>query len=363
MPVLGGASKRILTNIAWPVSLSPDGKQVAFGRYYDDSNEDELLVANADGTNEHSLLRPPHAGWLNEAAAAWSPDGKVLAVGYGKPEGGDHMVVAIVSVADGTMRLMPTPRWFHIGPIVWFGDGSSLALQVEEQIYAPPQIWQISYPGGEARRITNDLDSYTADSLTVTADASTLVAVQSETTSNIWIAPAGDTNSARAIESPKYAQHGYDGLTWAPDGRVVYVTRFNGKDSIWAMNSDGSNPKPLTDGTAEDSLPEVTPDGRYIAFVSLRPGSSQEWRMDQVWRIDIDGSNPKQLSTERKNSVGTVCLSPDSHWAIYGARGEGLRKVSIDGGTTTKLTDKVEHYPEVSPDGRLLAYISVDNQT
>ena len=361
VPVLGGASKKILTNIAWPVSLSPDGRQFAFGRYYDDSNEDELLVANADGTNEHSLLRPKNPGWLNEAAASWSPDGKMLAVGYGKQEGGDHMLVAIVSVVDGTMRLMPTPRWFHIGPIVWFGDGNSLALQVEEPESAPPQIWQISYPGGEARRITNDLDSYTANSLTLTADASTLVAVQSETTSNIWIAPAGDPSSARAIKSSKYAQDGYDGLTWAPDGRVVYDTRFNGKDSIWAMNSDGSNPKPLTDSTADDSLPEVTADGRYIAFVSLRPGSSQEWRMEQVWRIDIDGSNPKQLSAER-NGVGTVCLSPDSHWAIYGTIGDVLRKVSIDGGTPTKLTDKVEHYPEVSPDGRLLAYISVDDQ-
>ena len=83
--------------------------------------------------------------------------------------------------------------------------------------------------------------------------------------------------------------------------------------------------------------------------------------MEQVWRIDIDGSNPRQLSAER-NGVGTVCLSPDSHWAIYGTVGDVLRKVSIDGGTPTKLTDKVEHYPEVSPDGRLLAYISVDDQ-
>jgi Tol biopolymer transport system component len=128
------------------------------------------------------------------------------------------------------------------------------------------------------------------------------------------------------------------------------------------MNPDGSEPKSLTDSTADDTLPEVTPDGRYIVFLSLRPGSSQEWRMEQVWRMDIDGSNPKQLSAER-NGVGTVCLTPDGHWVIYGTVGDVLRKVSIDGGTPTKLTDKVEHYPEVSPDGRMLAYISVDDQT
>ncbi|MEP7274405.1 MAG: protein kinase [Acidobacteriota bacterium] len=48
VPVLGGASKRILGNVSQPVSLSPDGKQLAFGRYHLSGTEDELLVASAD---------------------------------------------------------------------------------------------------------------------------------------------------------------------------------------------------------------------------------------------------------------------------------------------------------------------------
>ena len=32
------------------------------------------------------------------------------------------------------------------------------------------QLWQLSYPGGEARRITNDLNSY--EGVSVAADAS-----------------------------------------------------------------------------------------------------------------------------------------------------------------------------------------------
>ena len=179
VPVLGGASKKILTNIAWPISLSPDGQQFAFGRFYEDSNANELLVANADGTDERSLLRPSNRpgnpAWLGEAAVAWSPNGKMLAIGYGQADGGDHMVVAIVSAAEGTLKVIPTPRWFHIGPVVWFNDGSGLALQVQEQELGTTQIWQLSYPGGEARRITNDLVCYAGNSLKLTADASALV--------------------------------------------------------------------------------------------------------------------------------------------------------------------------------------------
>jgi eukaryotic-like serine/threonine-protein kinase len=357
VPVLGGASKKILTNIAFPISLSPDGKQFAFGRYYADSNEDELLVANADGTKERSLLRP-HPGRLSEAAASWSPDGKTVAVGYGQQDsGGDYIVMALVSVADGTVKLMPTPRWSNIGPIVWFGDGSGLALQVQEQEFGKWQIWQLSYPGGEARRITNDLSSYNGN-LTLTAAGNALVTVQGEVTSRIWIAPDGKASSAREVTSRKNGQDGLGGLMWAPDGRVVYGNNIEGKKNIWIMNADGSAAKPLTDSTADsyNHLPEVTSDGRYVVFISTR---TTQW---QLWRTDIDGNNPKQLTQER-DGAGSFCISPDGQWVVYSPFPSGIWKVSIDGGTPTKLIDKPGGYTQVSPDGKLLAYHFVDDQT
>jgi serine/threonine protein kinase len=361
VPVLGGASKKILTNIAWPISLSPDGKQLAFGRFYEDLNEDELLVANADGTNERSLLRPSNRpsnpGWLSEAAVAWSPDGKMLATGYGQPDGGDHMGVAIMSVAEGTLKLIPTPRWFHIGPIVWFSDGNAFALQVQEQELGTTQIWQLSYPGGEARRITSDLNSYAGNSLMFTADARALVTVQSEAASNIWIAPSGEASSARPVTSRKNVQDGTHGLTWSPDGRVVYETNINGKRSVWIMNSDGSDPKPLTDSTAYDNQPEVTQDGRFIVFLSFREG------MSQLWRMDIDGSNPIQLAEEQKGTT-SFCVSPDGQSVVYNPLDDGIWRVSIDGGTPSKLIEKSNaRYGRVSPNGKLLAYHFVDDQT
>lgn len=46
----------------------------------------------------------------------------------------------------------------------------------------------------------------------------------------------------------------------------------------------------MTDSSEEDSAPEVSPDGRYIVFGSLRGGGNQ------VWRMDMDGANQKQLN-------------------------------------------------------------------
>ena len=352
MPFLGGPSKKILSNIECPISLSPDGKQFSFYREYVEANENELLVANADGTNERHLLRPKLPIFMSPRPAGWSPDGKMLAVGYGSQEGGDHIVVALVSVADGTLKLMPTPRWSDIGSIVWFSDGSGLVLQVKERdFYGKAQIWQVSYPGGEARQITNDLSSYEGN-LTLTADGKTIMAVQAELVSNIWIAQDGETNSAHMIASGRSVQAGLGGVTWTPDGRVVYGNNIESKKAVWIVNADGSDPKPMTDGTTSDHLPEITADGRYMVFISTRTETYQ------LWRMDIDSGNLKQL-TDGRNGIGMSCITSDGRWVVYSPFGGvdgGIWKVSIDGGNPIKLIEKsTAGYPQVSPEGKLLA--------
>jgi len=363
VPVLGGASKKILANVAQPVSLSPDGKQLAFGRYHLAGTEDELLLANADGTNERHLITVKEPEWLGGASAAWSPDGKMLAVGYGnetqdrgRPTGRYAMTVAVVSIANPTLKPITSRRWPYAGSVAWFGDGSGLALIAREQVLGALQIWQVSYPGGDARRITNDLNSYSLYSLTLTADTSALISVQSDPVSNIWVAPEGEASRARAITSRKNVEDGRRSLAWTPDGKVVYDSNVNSKASIWIVNADGSDPKPLTESANDDFAPEVSPDGRYIIFGSNRGGPYE------VWRMDIDGANPKQLT--ETTGVPTFSISPDGRWVIYNPFVGGVRKVSIDGGTPIELAAKGNlRYPQVSPDGKLLAYFFDDEQT
>jgi hypothetical protein len=64
------------------------------------------------------------------------------------------------------------------------------------------QLWLLAYPSGEARRITNDLNRYSDVSLT--NDARMVVTVQTNRSSNIWVAPDGDAGRARQITSGKF---------------------------------------------------------------------------------------------------------------------------------------------------------------
>ncbi|MEK6325269.1 MAG: protein kinase [Acidobacteriota bacterium] len=364
MPVLGGSQKKLFTNAEGGVSYSPDGKQFAFIREeYPSAEESSLLIANADGTGERILAsrKTPETFPSRERAPAWSPDGKTIACIVGDETTViGRMDVVEVNVADGTIKPVTTQGWQEISQVAWLRDKSGLlilGLEKAPAFYAR-QIWRFSYPEGEARRITTDFNDYM--SMSLTADSNALVTVQSNTISNIWVAPNGDASRAVQIKSGGNNYEGIDGLAWTPDGRVVYNSAASGAGDIWIMNADGSNHKQLTVDVGANFQAKVTPDGRYIVFTSTRN------EQVNLWRMDLDGGNPKQLTSG--NTDYSADISPDSRWVIYASWSSGkgyLWKVSIDGGNAMQLIDKYTSNPQVSPDGKWIvcSYRKDDNST
>ncbi|MCA1591879.1 MAG: protein kinase [Acidobacteria bacterium] len=356
VPVLGGTSKKLLENLRPdPISFSPDGKRFAFTRRYASQGEDALMLANADGTGEQKLAARAFPDFLL-GGVAWSPDGKTIACSMGGFTGGYYRSVIVIQVADGTQKALTSHRWNEVERVAWLSDGSGVITTAREQAGSPFQVWQISYPDGEAHTITNGLNTYHNASLT--ADSSALVTVLSDQTSNIWVAPTGEWTSARQLTSGKENGGPEGATTWTPDGRIVYRSLAGGNPDIWMMDADGRNQKQLTDDVYYKRNLSVTPDGRYIVFDSFRSGTQQ------LWRIDIDGSNLKQLTTGA--GAFTPSCSPDGKWVAYGSFGASgfiIWKVSIDGGEPVRVTDKFVSLPVVSPDGKLIACYLLDPQT
>ena len=50
VPSLGGVTRHVLTDVGSAPAFSPDGKQIAFGHWMLEKNQNELRVANSDGT-------------------------------------------------------------------------------------------------------------------------------------------------------------------------------------------------------------------------------------------------------------------------------------------------------------------------
>jgi Tol biopolymer transport system component/DNA-binding winged helix-turn-helix (wHTH) protein len=350
VPVLGGPAVKVLSDGfgGGPVTFSADGRRLAFVRG-EFGRELTLLVADADGANERALLKRSAPDFIG--LPAWSPDGRTLACIYGSTELFDGSSPALglttFQISDGAERRVTDARWTEVRQLSWLPDGSGLVLSAAEAELSPAQIWTLSYPAGEVRRVTNDLNTYLGAS--VTADGSALVTVQTDRVPNVWVAPNGDAARARQITTGSGKFDGYYGLSWAPDGRVVYASMAGGGWDIWSMNADGTGQKQLTAGARSNYGPSVSADGRYVVFVSNRAGGAFN-----VWRMDADGSNPLRLTSGRGENFPHV--TPDGRWVVYATKVGGqdatVWKVSIDGGEPVRLTGRPASWPFVSPDGK-----------
>jgi len=355
IPVLGGSSVKVLEHVDGAITFSPDGKQFAFVRI----NQDEmaLMVANTDGSGQpKSIVVRKQPDYFSTDAASWSPDGKRIAVGVGSATGAGYMTVMEIPIGGGTPKPIGTERWAGVSRVIWLGDGSGLIMTAQPEFSSlGTQVWFLPYPSGQVRRITNDLNGYGGVSLGLTADSSTIATIQQTNTANIWVtAPNEDENRAKEV-----ARHSVlGGLSWTPEGKIVYSTRTGENWDIWIMNADGSTNKQLTADAYIDQQPSGSPDGRYIVFRSNRAGN---WN---IWRMDLDGGNLRQL-TEGSAADGLPVCSPDGRSVVFMSTRSGkftVWKVPIEGGVPSQITDSLSYAPTVSPDGKLIAYGYIDSQ-
>ncbi len=100
----------------------------------------------------------------------------------------------------------------------------------------------------------------------------------------------------------------------SPDGKMIAYTvtsvdrdADNRKTAIWMVNWEGSQDLRLTYGPDSDTSPRWSPDGKYLAFLSTRPADSKE----QIWILDRRGGEARQL-TNVKGEIDSYEWSPDS---------------------------------------------------
>jgi eukaryotic-like serine/threonine-protein kinase len=357
VPSLGGTPPaQVLGDVDSAISFSPDGKRFAFVRFYPREAECALLVVNEDGSNEQKIaMRTRGNAYM---AVAWSPDGKVLAAPARKTEDGVRVELLAVQLSDGSEQVIGTQRWATITSLAWLADGSGLMLSGVERGTGTNkfQLYQLAYPEGRIRRLTDGLTNYAGVSLT--KDSQSLVSLQANVLAQLWLAPNGDASKARQITTGSI---NYNFLSWTADAKIIYMSDESGTADIWIMDSEGKNKRQLTSNAGVNAYPSVAPDGSSIVFNSNRGNDPSVF---QVWRMNLDGSNPRQL-TQGASAFYPV-ISPDGKWVVYAALNEAgkpnLYKLPIDGGEPVQLTKNISIWPKISPDGKFIACQYSDEQ-
>ena len=225
--------------------------------------------------------------------------------------------------------------------------------------------------------------------------------------SNLWIID-NDGKNHRAIAS---SSDNFFSPRWSPDGsRLVYASSKEGSVQIYLRWMDSGQVARLTDLISSPGSLSWSPDGRLIAFTmpiaaeaakpfgqlpkkpegadwapEVRVIDSLKYRADgrkgflpaehkQVFIIPSDGGTPRHLTSGNFNHRSSLTWSADSKTLYLSAnRGEDpeyepleaeLYALAVADGALTRLTKRVgpDFSPEVSPDGRMIAYLGFDDK-
>jgi dipeptidyl aminopeptidase/acylaminoacyl peptidase len=107
----------------------------------------------------------------------------------------------------------------------------------------------------------------------------------------------------------------------SPDGRLVaYVVtdvsleKNSRANHIWLVPVAGGEPVSIVRSEKSDDTPRWSPDGKHLAFISTRDGSSQ------IWIVDMGpggpAGEPKKITSLATEAAGIV-WSPDGKWLAF----------------------------------------------
>jgi Tol biopolymer transport system component len=282
------------SNSEYNLSMSPDGKSVAFlGGIAGVSNGGiSVCVAGADGQNPRQITNELAE---QENNVVWSPDGAMLAFS-------NRLTYksAYVITADGADRFQLTggfsdssydPSWSPDSKKIVFASSSSgsgdIAIWTATANGASPQVLDQMQGGTFDPGVRFLTPRWSPDGATV-AYLTSYPEDRDIFLKSVGGGPSTPFKTVGVDESD---------IVWSHDGSKLTFVRGQGTDltnrTIWVMNADGTNQKNLTSGTTGDRHPRWSPDDHYILFDTIRDGNRE------VYRMDSDGANPVNLTNYR----------------------------------------------------------------
>jgi len=333
-------------------TLSPDGRMLAFIRGENPfEGPGEVYVKLLPDGNPVQVTRD---GSIKEGPVAFSPDGSRIAFTV-SGSGGNTWTAPVLGGE-------PTPLVAHSSGLSWIQPvpgrqrvmfssmpGAGIHMGIFESTESRSKLRTVYMPAGPNGMAHRSF---------LSPDGHSVLIVEMDLGS--WqpcrLVPF-DGSSAGTPIGPQPAQ--CTDAAWSPDGKWMYLSANTGNGyHIWRQRYPNGTPEQVTSGATEEQGLSFAPDGR--SFVTS-VGATQS----TLWVHDARGD--RQITSE--GFAFLPSFSGDGKTLYYLERSRaGRRFVSgelwsagLETGRTTRLLPDylTEHY-NVSPDGKRIVFLSVD---
>jgi Tol biopolymer transport system component len=332
---------------------SPDGRKLAFLRCEDSGGTVSLI--SAEGGPETKLFETACDHDYQWQSLSWSSTGEFVAYDEWF-RGGDSYRITLFSLRDLQRRVLTNPALGSQDVFPAFSpDGQSVAFY--HCIHADCTIYTVAVRGGDPTPIHSQTEVVDGALGWAHDGKSIIAAVRREDAHQLWRFPLATTTPELLYSSPvDHILH----LAVSPNGRGVAFSAVHFNEHILRAELSGDGKRStaaslLIASSRGEEFPQYSPDGKRIAFQSIRSGT---W---EVWVCDSEGRSPVQLTqTEKGNSIFPR-WSPDSRELVYDTRRAGhssVYAVHSEGGKPERIdTDDLDaEVPSYSPDGRWIYF-------
>ena len=140
VPSLGGVSRQVVSDVASAAAFSSDGKRIVYRRLIRDTGEDQLLIANADGTGEQAIFRRrEEKGQGLFTDPSWAAASNLIAVGAFDTGQNKITSILVFSPEGKLVKSFPLPTL--LTAVAWLPDASGLFFSAAEK--STGLRWQI----------------------------------------------------------------------------------------------------------------------------------------------------------------------------------------------------------------------------
>ncbi len=250
-------------------SWSPDGREIAFARFFDDGRC-EVLISSATGGNLRQAARCDGTELLS---FDWAPDGRSLV--FGSMVGAyAHRGIRLLDLATGAWKPLAYAARdddFDYAPRI-SPDGRWLVFVRNPQV---GDLWRMPAGGGPLEQLTDD---------------------SAEIRGWAWLSDSREIVFGRRVdsevrlyrldtESRLLRDVGLDDAQWPAVARNGNMLAFVHRKAQFALYKvplqDVSKAERIFASNGRDSQPMLAPDGRHLVFASDRSGSYALWWADK----------------------------------------------------------------------------------